>query len=293
MAERTAGDSTIEKANTFAGKTIFITGASSGIGAEITREFVRQGAAEIITVSRPQNAEKALAVVEELRTMGAEARWIGADLSQEKATAQIVAALDEAGVKNIDVLVNNAGAAKETSRFTEEERQRMMRINYLSAVALTNALMERLSSDASIVNISSTAGIYTDEGQPTYSKSKRLLINMAKTWAKSGRLKEGVRINVVAPGFVDGTGMTNDLPPVAKDVVAKETPGEPATTLSVARKVCEIANLSCSANGELFIEDGGLGERTNEALKKAYGLAARFLVEQRRAAREAQNQQPA
>ena len=79
--------------------------------------------------------------------------------------------------------------------------------------------------------------------------------------------------------------MTQDIPDVAKEVVRQETPRELPTTLSIAIKICEVADPNSTSNGELFIEDGGLGEKTPDVLKTAYRRAAEKLVLDRRAAR--------
>lgn len=276
----------------FQGKTILLTGGSSGIGAETCREFIRQGAAQIVFVSRPQNEERARAVQSELSAMGADVLWIGADLSRPEAKGKVIQELENAGITQIDVLVNNAAVSNENSTFSYEQKAEIMQVKYSSAVALTAGIVDILAQDAVVVNIASTAGIWEDTRQPTYSEANRLLLQMTKKWAENGFLGKMRRIVAVAPGLVDHTGMTESLSDAAKEEYRKEIPGGKLETAeSIARKICEVASPHGTANGQVYIEDGGLREKTPAVVKRAYSIIGRELVLQRRAQRIASSEQ--
>ncbi len=269
----------------FTAKTVLVTGGSNGIGAETCREFARQGAARIVFVSRPQNEDRARGIEAELVSLGTEVLWIGADFSQKEAPAAVIQELKKHEIGKIDVLVNNAAVAGENSKFTDEEKAAMMRANYLAPVALTIGLKDMLAKNSSVINVASVAGIWEDKIQPTYSKSKKLLINMTKAWARSKWFDESIRFNTIVPGFVENTGITSWVPLSAKEIFRQETPGEMATTRSIARKICEMASPFFKENGAVLVEDGGLGEKSPDVFKRAAGLALRALATQRKESR--------
>lgn len=276
----------------FFGQTVLITGASRGIGAEITREFARQCASRIVMVSTPAGVEKANQVVDEIHSTGVEVLWIGADLSSKTATNEIIEALQDYEIDKVDVLVNNAGITLERMgrRLTREERIKVINTNYSSAVRLTVALADTyLSEGSSVINISSALGVWKDTRiQPLYSTTKELLIRMTTSMRDKLKLKPGVKINAIAPGFVKGENMTSQLPSEVVEIASRETPtGELVTENIVAKEVCRVANQAFRESGQVLVVDNGLGERTPQVID----MAIQQVRESLRAQAEARRQQ--
>lgn len=184
----------------FNGKVAVVTGATSGIGRACALRFANEGA-KVICVGRNEDALNA--IVQELRSAGAEALSIRADLSNDAEADHVV---DEAvkAFGGIDVLVNAAGFIKSgtienTSMETWDE---MMNVNVRVVFRLmqraTPSLIERRGN---VVNISSVTGLRSFPGVLAYCVSKAAVDQLTRCSALELASK-GVRVNAVNPGVV-------------------------------------------------------------------------------------------
>lgn len=250
----------------FAEKIIVVTGASRGIGAEIAREFSRQGAEGVVMVSTGGNQQKIEEVALEVEQNGSKALIVAADLSTSDSSKQVMAATrKEFG--RLNALVNVAGISKDRDlfRMSIADWDTVMAVNLRPAYFLTQAgfpLFPR--GGGSVTNISSIVGIEGNSGQENYAASKAGLIGLTKSLAQNvGR--RGIRVNAVAPGFID-TDMTQSLGAQYREdtleVFAKLTPlGRIGRVQDVASVVAFLANdrLAGFITGQTLIVDGGIG----------------------------------
>jgi uncharacterized protein len=138
------------------GKTVLVTGASSGMGAAIAKAMAQAGAAEVLLLARDEDDLKKVAT--EITASGGKARIYPVDLSEADQTSAIAQRIQgEAGVP--DILINDAGSGQ--WKFLEDtspkEIQEMMAVPYFAAAWLTHAFLPamRLRGSGHIVNISS------------------------------------------------------------------------------------------------------------------------------------------
>jgi 3-oxoacyl-[acyl-carrier protein] reductase len=175
-------------------RTVVVTGGGTGIGRATAAAFARRGD-DVLVVGRRR--EPLAAAAAELGV-----RWLTADLAN--ASSVEAAFADEPPV--VDVLVNNAGgvasADGEGLEAVAAEWQAALRGNVLTAVLPTAALLPRLRRPGGrVVNVSSIAAL---RGGGTYGAAKATLIGWS--YALAAELgPDGVTVNVVAPGFVEGT----------------------------------------------------------------------------------------
>jgi 3-oxoacyl-[acyl-carrier protein] reductase len=180
-------------------QTALVTGASRGIGAAIARALAREGATVIVHYSSNRKAAEDLA-------SGLTGRAVQADFSTPQGVDQLVHSLAET---KLDILVNNAGVWKPSplGASAAEDVQQLLDVNLRSIFWLTSRLSPQLNAGARIVNISSTAGrVGIAGGRSLYGATKAAIDSLTRSWALE-LAPRGIRVNAVAPGYVE-TEMT-------------------------------------------------------------------------------------
>ena len=184
------------------GRIAMVTGASSGIGAATARALAADGTTVALVARRTDRLDEVLADC--VGPAPRSRRWV-ADLSDpDRAVAVALEIWDTYG--HVDVVVNNAGAPmrRPVTRLTMAEVERTMRVNYLSPVAITLAVLPRMLErrTGTVVNVSSLGGRLGIMTESAYSGSKFALAGW--TEAAAAELDgTGVRLRLVLPGAID------------------------------------------------------------------------------------------
>jgi NAD(P)-dependent dehydrogenase (short-subunit alcohol dehydrogenase family) len=182
------------------GRVAVVTGASSGIGAEIARLLAARGDLCVLLARRADRLE---ALADEL---GAEAE--PCDVS-DRAAVEAVAERVLARHPKIDVLVNNAGIPGRTSFVggDPEVIERLIRINYLGSVWCLRAFLPglRAAAPSDVVNIVSVSGVVAGPPSGPYSASKHAQLAFSRTVAAELR-GQRIRVHTVKPGFTETEG---------------------------------------------------------------------------------------
>ncbi|MEQ1506856.1 MAG: 3-oxoacyl-ACP reductase family protein [Myxococcota bacterium] len=242
-----------------AGKIALVTGASRGIGAEIARELARGGAR--VGVGYRERSDAAEAVVAEIAAAGGEAWAVRGDVATADGCAAAIASAVERG--RLDILVNNAGITDDhlALQMTDEQFSRVVDTNAggtfrMCRLALNE--MFRARDGGAIVNIVSVSALKGNRGQANYAASKAAILAMTRVMAQEmGR--RGIRVNAVAPGFVE-TEMVANLDPRVLDEARKLVPlrrlGRPT---DVAPTVRFLAGPGAAwITGQCIVVDGGM-----------------------------------
>jgi NAD(P)-dependent dehydrogenase (short-subunit alcohol dehydrogenase family) len=185
---------------------VLITGALTGIGRAAAVSFAKAGHRVVVSGRKP---DAGLALASELRSLGAEAEFVQADVSKEDDVRRLVDRTVER-FGRLDVAVNNAGTEGRPGSITDQTAE-----SY-AATFNTNVLGVLLSmkhevrvmqgqGSGSIINISSTYGHEGAAGASVYVGSKHAVEGITKSVALE-TVKSGIRVNAVAPGPID-TGM--------------------------------------------------------------------------------------
>ena len=185
----------------FVGRSILVTGASSGLGAAAVRRFAAGGGL-VYAASRDQ--DKLAEVAASCDGLPGEVRFGPLDVSSPADCRAAVAAAVEA-YGRLDVLVNNAGRHdfRITSDVTEEQWSRDIAVNLSGAFFLSQAAIPHLlESSGNIVNVASVAGVMGEAYSAAYTAAKHGIVGLTKALAIE-YLDSPLRVNCVVPGGMD------------------------------------------------------------------------------------------
>ena len=240
-------------------KYALITGGSRGLGKAICLELAKKGIPVIINYQ--SNYQAALEVQTIIKDNGGFAELLQFDVSNK---IEVENSLDRWMSEHPDdyiaYLVNNAGIRHDNVMYmmTDEEWHTVLNTTINGFFYVTRKLlpgMMQRKHSGSIVNISSLSGLKGIQGQTNYSTAKASLIGATKALALETAARN-VRVNAVAPGFID-TDMTKDLPQdELKTVIPMKRFGKPE---EVAAAVSFLLSDSASyITGEIISINGGL-----------------------------------
>lgn len=233
-------------------KTVFVTGASGGIGEAIAKKFAENG--YFVGVGYNSNRGKAENLAKEIAGVA-----VKADVSDEKSvSAALSGFLLRAG--RLDVLVNSAGIAlpiKTLLDTTSEEFDKAFSVNVKGVYNCCKAAIPAmLDGGGSIINISSMWGVTGGSCEAIYSASKAAVIGFTKALAKE-YAAAGITINCVAPGYID-TPMNDNLSDENKKLAIADIPvGRAGTGEDVAKAVFYLAENGGFVTGEVLSVNGG------------------------------------
>lgn len=234
-----------------------VTGASGGIGSEITLALAEKGYDIALMYNR--NEAAAVAVADEVTAKGDKAVAYKCDLQKPRDIADTASKiLDDFG--EVDLIVNNAGVAMTglVTDFDAYDFDKIFNINVRSMFLLNNALLPTMINRkrGCIINISSIWGISGASCEVLYSAAKAAVIGYTKALAKELGLS-GIRVNAIAPGFID-TKMNAEYDDSAKAAFCEDTPlmriGKPS---DIAKAVCFLADNADFITGQTLTVDGG------------------------------------
>ncbi len=248
-------------------KAALVTGAGSGIGAAIARQFAAQGAKVAVLDLQPAAAEQ---VAAEIQVDGGEALAVTVDIADE---AQVDAAFSSIVAKwgRLDIAVNNAGISHvgnilETSL---EDWERVMRVNargvFLSARAAVKQMVGQTPKGGVILNMSSVAAQIGVERRLPYSASKGAVLAMTRSIAMDF-VSQGIRCNAICPGtvhtpFVEGY-LARNFPgredAERQTLHARQPIGRMGTPEEIAAAAVYLASDEASfITGSALVIDGG------------------------------------
>ena len=245
-----------------AGKVVIVTGAAVGIGREIAVACGREGASVVVNYSKSRGEAEETA--EQVRQAGGEPLLAQADVSKDaQVRAMVAQTLDRFG--RVDVLVNNAGITKRVpfanlDALTDEVWDRLYDVNVKGTFFCCRAVAEPMKRQGAgrIVNVASVAGIRPTGSSIAYCASKAAVIHITNCLAKT--LGPEIRVNAIAPGFVDETRWNVEVPNLdaLRQTAAQEVPlkrvGLPA---DVAEAALFLATGADFLTGSVLVVDGG------------------------------------
>ncbi|WP_434524793.1 bifunctional NADP-dependent 3-hydroxy acid dehydrogenase/3-hydroxypropionate dehydrogenase YdfG [Photorhabdus asymbiotica] len=225
---------------------VFVTGATSGFGESIARKFIQHGSQVIATGRRKERLEK-------LKTeLGDKFHFAQLDVTDRIAINQVVQQLPES-LRNIDVLVNNAGLAlglEPAYLANPDDWEMMINTNTKGLVNMTHALLPGMvkRDRGHIINIGSTAANWPYSGGNVYGATKAF-VKQFSLGLRADLQGKRIRVTDIAPGLVGGTEFSLVRFKGDNDKVNKTYDGTQALTAEdIAEAVFWVANLPAHVN---------------------------------------------
>jgi 3-oxoacyl-[acyl-carrier protein] reductase len=245
-----------------------VTGAATGIGRSAAVALAKSGYDVVINYSKSEDAAKITA--RDAEAGGAKTLIYRCDVSDDaRVRAMLAATAKEFG--RLDVLINNAGTTvdvepKNLDEMTVDAWNRVFAVNVLGLFLVTRATVPLLkkSPNGCIVNTCSIAGLRPSAQPLPYAASKAAVANLTKTLANA--LGPQIRVNAVAPGWIEGEWMKRTLAGNYEGLMARRAKYTPlkrcCTEDDVADSMLSLILHNRFVTGEIIIVDGGFSSTT-------------------------------
>lgn len=239
-------------------KVALITGGSRGIGRALVDEFSAAGYAVAFTYVANESA--AQSVVDQVRERGGTVLAFQADVRDYERASEVVKAAQEQ-LGPINTLVNNAGIKRDGAflSMSPQDWFDVVNTNLTGTFNYTRVLIRDLMKHGgAVINVASVSGEIGLPGQTNYSASKAGIIGFTKALAKEVA-RFGVRVNAIAPGFVE-TDMTQSMDEaVRKKLFAQIPMRKPGCARDVGRLAVFLADESGAyVTAQVWSVDGGM-----------------------------------
>ena len=246
------------------GKAAIVTGGGTGVGRATALQLAERGCAVLVNYSRSQEAAQAVAAEAEGR--GVKALAVRADVAVDAQCRAMVAEAERA-FGRLDVLVNNAGTTSfvphaDLEGVSQEMWSRILQVNTVGPFQCTRAAEALLRADGGgeVVMTSSVAGLAGTGSSIPYCASKAALNSLVVTLARV--LGPQVRVNAVAPGFIDGEWLRDGLGDAFEAVRAgmqqKSPLGRVSTSEDIALAIVSIITGADVVTGHVVPVEGGM-----------------------------------
>jgi 3-oxoacyl-[acyl-carrier protein] reductase len=244
------------------GKTALVTGGASGIGLATVELFLRCGAS--VAMNHLPDDPRAKREVARLEAAGHRVLAAPGDVSRAEAAEEMVRAAI-AGLGGLDILVNNAGTPAtaapldfaDLDAMSEDFWQTILATNLLGPFRCSRAAAPALKrARGAIVNTASVAGLGKIGSSVAYGASKAGLVNLTRSLAVA--LAPDVRVNAVAPGFVDSPWTQNWPEERKREFAGRALLKRAATPLDIAEAILFLAAGGAMITGQTLAIDGGL-----------------------------------
>ncbi|MFM0210729.1 SDR family NAD(P)-dependent oxidoreductase [Paraburkholderia sediminicola] len=249
-------------------KRALVTGAATGIGRSAVLALA--GAGYDVALIYASSAAGAQATAAEAEALGARALVLQCDVSDDTAVRAMTRTVDEA-FGGLDALVNNAGTTanwkvKDLESLDLAEWDRTFAVNVRGTFQVTRAAVPLLRKGTlpAIVNTASIVGLRPGPQPLPYAASKAAVVNLTKTLAWN--LGPDIRVNAVAPGWMEGDWMERMLGDKYDDLMGKRARSTPlrrcVTADDVAETMLSLLQGNRFVTGEVVVIDGGFASST-------------------------------
>jgi 3-oxoacyl-[acyl-carrier protein] reductase len=248
-------------------KAALVTGAATGIGRSAVLALARAGFDVALNYSSSETAARETAA--EGAKLGARTLLVRCDVSDEAGVRAMLQSVEKE-FQRLDVLINNAGTTaswkpKDLDTLSLEEWDRVFAVNVRGLFQVTRAAVPLLrKSQGCVINTASIVGLRPGPQPLPYAASKAAVVNLTKTLAWN--LGPEIRVNAVAPGWMEGDWMKRMLKDKYGELMGKRAKATPLKRVVTADDVAETMMSLIQSNrfvtGEVIVIDGGFTSST-------------------------------
>jgi len=248
-------------------KAALVTGGATGIGKSAVLALARAGYDVAINYSSSETAARDSA--REAEKLGAKTLLVKCDVSDEAGVRSMIDSIKKT-FGRLDVLINNAGTTaswkmKDLDSLSLDEWDRVFAVNVRGLFQVTRAAAPLLRlNKGCVVNTASIVGLRPGPQPLPYAASKAAVVNLTKTLAWN--LGPEIRVNAVAPGWMEGDWMKRMLKDKYQDLMGKRAKATPLRRVVTADDVAETMMSLIESNrfvtGEVIVIDGGYTSST-------------------------------
>lgn len=249
-------------------KKALVTGASTGIGRSAVLALAAAG--YDVAINYGSNEAAARETAREAQARGAQTLLVKCDVSDEAGVRAMLKTVEES-FGHLDVLINNAGTTapwkpKDLESLDLGDWDRVFAVNVRGLFQVTRAALPllRKGTNPCIVNTASIVGLRPGPQPLPYAASKAAVVNLTKTLAWN--LGPEIRVNAVAPGWMEGDWMQRMLKDKYEDLMSKRAKATPlrrcVTADDVAETMMSLVQSNRFVTGEVIVIDGGFTAST-------------------------------
>jgi 3-oxoacyl-[acyl-carrier protein] reductase len=244
------------------GLVALVTGGAGGIGTAISRALAKEGCR--VAIHYCSSHDRATLLKSELSDLGHQCDIFSADLKRNSDTVEMIASVVKR-FGQLDILINNAGWSKlvlpgDLEGLSDDLINETLSLKIHSPIYTIRAAEKFLKQSANgvIINITSAAGYAARGSSIVYAAANAALYNLTKSFARI--LAPEIRVNAIAPGYVD-TGFVFPVDgSMAKTVASQNYIGRCVTPENIAKTVVFLCRDGSSITGEEIIVDGGIAK---------------------------------
>ncbi|AEV33460.1 dehydrogenase of unknown specificity, short-chain alcohol dehydrogenase like protein [Owenweeksia hongkongensis DSM 17368] len=239
-------------------KVALVTGAGSGIGKAVATLYAKEGAKVIVNDINPENGQL---VVDQIKSEGGEAFFIGGDVSKEEDVQNLIKNT-VAKYGQLDIACNNAGIGGEqnlTGQYSVDSWNKVVAINLNGVFLNCKYQLEQMEKNGGgvIVNMASIHGMAAAPMSSAYTTTKHAVVGLTKNIGVEYAQKN-IRCNAVGPGYIDTPLLSMASPEMLEALKAKH----PMNRLGKAEEVAELvlflsSEKSSFITGGYYLIDGG------------------------------------
>jgi 3-oxoacyl-[acyl-carrier protein] reductase len=248
-------------------KSALVTGAATGIGRSAVLALAGAGYDVALNFSSSERAVRETAAA--AGKLGARTLLVRCDVSDEAGVRAMLRAVED-GFGRLDVLINNAGTTapwkpRDLETLSLEDWDRVFAVNVRGLFQVTRAAIPLLrQSKGCVVNTASIVGLRPGPQPLPYAASKAAVVNLTKTLAWN--LAPDIRVNAVAPGWMEGDWMKRMLKDKYEELMDKRAKATPlkrvVTADDVAETMLSLVQSNRFVTGEVIVIDGGFASST-------------------------------